>query len=60
MTKERTVFVLIDTKTLLCKRFSGKTCVLKVQATAPLLAYEVEMIRSRPEQIGEAPPEDAA
>lgn len=46
-----TVLVLIDTKTLLCKRYSGKTCVLKVQATSPLMAYEVEQIRVRPDSI---------
>ncbi len=46
-----TTLVLIDTKTLLCKRFIGKHCVLKVQATAPLMAYEVEQIRARPDTI---------
>ena len=51
MPKKSTILVLIDCKTLICKRFSGKTCVLKVQATDPIHAYEVEMIRARPEQL---------
>lgn len=45
------MLVLIDTKTLLCKRYSGRTMILKVQATPPLMAYEVEQIRSRPQEI---------
>jgi hypothetical protein len=60
MTKGSTVLVLIDTKTLLCKRFSGRTCVLKVQATEPLFAYEVEQIRARPETIGGDPEPELA
>ncbi len=59
MKEEKTVLVLIDTQSLMCKRYSGRTMVLKVQATSPLLPYEVEMIRSHPENIP-SPPEDSA
>lgn len=46
------VLVVINTKTLLCRRFEGNTCTLKVQAFEPLFASEIEQIRNRPETIG--------
>ena len=54
-----TVLVLIDTKTLFCKRYVGKTCVLKVRIEegGQLYAHEVEQIRMRPETIGVDDPE---
>lgn len=52
------VLVLIDTKSWLCKRFSNRTCVLKVQCDGPIKAYEIEQIRMRPETIS-TPPEAA-
>lgn len=49
--KDRPVLVLVDTKTFLCKRYTGKTLHLKVQATQELSAEDVELIRATPEAI---------
>lgn len=47
--------VLIDTKTLLCKRYVGRECVLKVQVLPPIRIEDVEIIRNTPDIIPEAP-----
>lgn len=53
-----TILILIDCKSLLCKRYSGKTLVLKVQASPPLLLSEVEQIRLDPLSL--EPPTEVA
>lgn len=50
------MLVVIDAKSLIYKRYSGKTCTLKVKAEEPLLKYEVELLRVNPGAI--LPPEE--
>lgn len=50
------MFVLIDTKTKMYKRYSGRTCVLKVQMAEHIDEYWVEKLRTNPEEV--LPPEE--
>lgn len=50
------ILVVIDAKNLIYQRFVGKTRGVKVKAEAPLLPYEVEMLRTQPDTI--LPPEE--
>lgn len=43
--------VVIDTKTLRYSRFEGKKCINIVIAEEPLLAEEVELYRTKPQEI---------
>jgi hypothetical protein len=60
MPKEKTVLVVIDAKELMYKRYSGKTCVLKVKAEAPMSASDVELLRVRPHDLLGAPEPESA
>lgn len=60
MSKEKTVLVVIDAKDLMYKRYSGRTCVLKIKAEAPLSAQDIELLRVRPHDLlGSPEPETA-
>lgn len=50
------MFILIDTKTKMYKRYSGRTCVLKVQMAEHIDEYWVEKLRTNPEEV--LPPEE--
>ena len=49
------ILVSIDTKTLICRRYEGKTFTLKVQAFDRLLQMDIDQIRNRPESISTGP-----
>lgn len=49
--KEKYVLVLIDCKTHMAKRFSGRTAVLKIQSDRPWTAEDVEKLRVKPELL---------
>jgi hypothetical protein len=50
-TRKPPVLIVIDAQELIYKRFIGKTRVLKVKAEAPLLPFEVELLRVQPETL---------
>lgn len=56
MDQNSTMLILIDTESKVYKRFSGRTCVLKVQLEEHISPYWVEMLRTRPEEV--VPPEE--
>lgn len=53
------VLVVIDTKSMLCRRFEGKTCTHNVQALGELLQMDIDQIRNQPETISDPEPESA-
>lgn len=56
MTSSNPMLILIDTASKMYKRYSGRTCVLKVQAVEHLTAEWVEALRTNPESV--IPPEE--
>lgn len=50
------LLVLVDTKTLMYKRYRGHACVLKCQANQPLTQAEVETFRMFPDSM--LPPDE--
>jgi hypothetical protein len=45
------MLIVIDAKALIYKRYIGRTPGVKVKAEQPLLPYEIEMLRTRPDLI---------
>lgn len=50
------MLILIDPHTKVYKRYSGRTCVLRIKVEENLDAHWVELLRIRPEEI--LPPEE--
>lgn len=58
--KENPVLVCLDTKTNIAKRYSGKTCIIKLHNDGQWTVEDIEKLRVKPELLlAETDPEAA-